>query len=212
VRWSDLEPPWQTCVELAVEAYGRGTTPVGAVIVDGSGREVARGRNARYHQRETGELAGSHVAHAELAALAHLSSEHSYPDHTLFTSLEPCAMCAGAAHMSMVGRVCYAGGDPYGGAARLMDAGNAHLDRGLTSIEGPADGALGLFCAALHVEFYLRRNPAGHVVAAYRTGAPPTLEAAAVLAALDAPRRAAAPDSARAIFDAFAGRLDNLST
>jgi len=46
MRWSDLEQPWQTCVELAVEAYGRGTTPVGAVIVDGGGREVARGRNA----------------------------------------------------------------------------------------------------------------------------------------------------------------------
>ncbi len=212
MRWSDLDPPWQTCVALALEAYGRGTTPVGAVIVDGAGREVARGRNARYEPGSPGGLAGSHVAHAELAALVHLSSEGRYPDHTLYTSLEPCPMCAGAARMSLVGCVRYAGADPYGGAAHLMGGGNAHLDRGLTSFSGPADGPLGLFCAGLHVEFYLRRNPAGHVVAAYRAGAPPTLQAAEALSAIDAPQAAADGTPAGAIFDAFADRLDNLST
>ena len=163
---------WRTCLVLAVEAYGCGTTPVGALIVDGAGQEVARGRNARYADPAEGELAGSHLAHAEMAALAQLSSEHSYPEHTLFTSLEPCLMCAGAASMSQVGHVRFAGTDPYGGAAALLEHGNAHLRRELTRFEGPLDDPVGLFCAGLHVEFYLRRKPDGHVVAAYREAAP----------------------------------------
>jgi tRNA(adenine34) deaminase len=212
MRFADLEPHWQACVELALEAYGRGTTPVGAVILDPGGNEVARGRNARYDRGDPGELAGSHLAHAEMAALAQLSAEHSYPRHTVYTSLEPCLMCAGAASMSQVGRVCFAGTDPYGGAAAMLDRGNAHLDRGLTAFEGPLDDPLGLFCAGLHVEFYLRRKPAGHVVEAYRTAAPHALRAAAALAEIDASAQATRGAPAAAIFDAVADRLDNLST
>jgi tRNA(Arg) A34 adenosine deaminase TadA len=46
-RWDELEPVWQRAFELAWEAYGRDTTPVGAVVADGAGRIVAEGRNAR---------------------------------------------------------------------------------------------------------------------------------------------------------------------
>lgn len=212
MRWSDVPDRWRTCVELAVAAYGRDTTPVGAVIVDAAGREIARGRNARYADPAEGELAGSHLAHAEMAALAQLSSETGYPEHTLYTSLEPCLMCAGAASMSQVGCVRFAGTDPYGGAAGLLEDGNAHLERGLTRLEGPLDDAVGLFCAGLHVAFYLRRKPDGHVVAAYREAAPKVIIGAEILAGLDAAGRAAAGQPAAAVFDAFCDDLDSLGS
>lgn len=180
-RWDELEPPWRRAFELAWEAYARDTTPVGAVIVDGEGRIVAEGRNGRYDP--DAPLGGSHIAHTEVAALAALGSEHNYPDHVLVTTLEPCLLCAGAAVMSNVGTVRFAGADPYGGAGGPLPGMNAHLRRRLTRFEGPRGDELGLLAAALHVEFYLHRKPSGHVVAAYREGAPEVVRAAAALLA-----------------------------
>jgi hypothetical protein len=48
MSWADLPPHWRSSVELAWAAYGAGTTPVGAIVVDGENREVSRGANARY--------------------------------------------------------------------------------------------------------------------------------------------------------------------
>jgi hypothetical protein len=109
--------------------------------------------------------------------------------------------------MAWIGTVRFAGIDPYGSAAGLISEGNAHLRRRPTVFEGPLEGPAGLFCAGLHVEFYLRRNPDGHVVRAYRESAPEAVAAAAVLAKLDAPRAAAAGAPCGDTFDAFAGRL-----
>jgi tRNA(Arg) A34 adenosine deaminase TadA len=206
--WADIPPAWQTCIELAFDAYGQGTVPVGAVLVDAGGREVARGRNALYAGGPNGApLAGTHLAHAEMIALMQVSSEGQYPEHTLYGSLEPCIMCAGTACMAGVGTVRFAGIDPYGGAAELISKGNAHLRRGLTRFEGPVDGPAGLFCSAMHMEFYLRRKPDGHVVRAYRESAPEAVTAARLLAELDAPGTAAAGAPVSPTFDAFAARL-----
>jgi tRNA(Arg) A34 adenosine deaminase TadA len=199
-RWADIPCAWQTCIELAFDAYGQGTVPVGAVLVDGDGREVSRGRNALY--------SGAHrLAHAEMVALSQADAEGKYPDHVLYGSLEPCIMCAGAACMAWIGTVRFAGIDPYGGASRLISEGNAHLRRRPTRFEGPLEGPAGLFCAAMHVEFYLRRNPDGQVVAAYRESAPEAVTAAALLAELDAPADAARGAPVGETFDAFAARL-----
>ena len=137
-RWDDLAPPWQACLE--------GTTRVGGVFVDPAGRVVAAGRNARY-AGAGGPLTGSHIAHAEVLALAQMSSERNYPGHALYTTLEPCVLCVGAAVMSNIGHVHFAGADPYGGAAAI-GATNAHLRRGLTAFSGPRPDALGAFAAA----------------------------------------------------------------
>src|SRR6476620_1534927 len=100
-RWGDVPPHWRTCVELAWAAYGRGTTPVGAIVVDGQGREVGRGVNARHADPDAQlPLAGSHLAHAELVAVSGLGSHARYPDHTLYSTLEPCLLCVGAAVMA----------------------------------------------------------------------------------------------------------------
>lgn len=205
-RWDELEPPWRRAFELAWRAYRANTTPVGAVVVDGSGRVVSEGENARYAGAGVA-LAGSHIAHAEVVALGRLSSERSYPDHTLVTTLEPCLLCAGAAVMSNVGHVHFAGADPYGGAAGLVAGTNAHLRRGLTTFSGPRADALGTFAAALHVEFYLRRKPDGHVVAAYRESAPEVVAAAEILAGIALYETATAGEAIAAGLDRAVAQL-----
>jgi hypothetical protein len=77
----------------------------------------------------------------------------------------------GAAVMAAVGRVEYAGADPYGGAAHLRLR-NAHTARMMPVIIGPADGTLGTLGALLHYAFYAQRDPTGVVTAAYREAMP----------------------------------------
>jgi tRNA(Arg) A34 adenosine deaminase TadA len=207
VRWADLPLHWRTVVELAWGAYGRGTTPVGAIVVDGDGHEVSRGVNARYAGADNqSPMAGSHIAHAELIALSRLSSDRAYPDHTLYSTLEPCLLCVGAAVMTTVGCVRWAGVDPYGGATSQANDRNAHLRRRLTRFVGPESGLLGTFCAALHVEFYLRRKPDGGVVAAYRADAPDVVTAAQKLAAQGAAQGAVDGRHPAEFFDRLASR------
>jgi tRNA(adenine34) deaminase len=89
--------------------------PVGAVVVrDGS--VIA----ARHNERE---LTGDPTAHAEVLALrdaAAVVGHWRLDDCTLFVTLEPCAMCAGAIVNSRVGRVVFGATDPKAGAVRSL--------------------------------------------------------------------------------------------
>jgi hypothetical protein len=85
----------------------------------------------------------------------------------VLSTLEPCILCMGAVVMATVGRVEYAGADPYGGAAHL-ELRNAHTARLMPRIVGPDPGPLGTIGALLHYAFYVERNPDGAVVDAYR--------------------------------------------
>jgi tRNA(adenine34) deaminase len=79
------------CLELADEAARRGEVPVGAVVVVGE-RIVGRGYNLR-------ETTGDPTAHAEIVALREAARNVGYwrvLDSTLYVTLEPCTMCAGA--------------------------------------------------------------------------------------------------------------------
>ena len=85
--------------------------PVGAVIVH-AGRIVARAHN----QRET---LNDPTAHAEMIALTQASAASGrwrLTDMTMYVTLEPCAMCAGALVLARVGRLVYAASDPKAGA------------------------------------------------------------------------------------------------
>lgn len=92
-------------------AAERGEVPVGAVLVDGDGQVVARAGN------RTRELSDP-TAHAEIlvirAACAEAGSER-LPDHDLYVTLEPCAMCASAVSAARIARVYYGATDPKSG-------------------------------------------------------------------------------------------------
>lgn len=168
----DLTEPWAVAFTLAWEAMIAGTTPVGCAVLDDVGRVAVRGRGRRYTvDHVPGQLSNSHLAHAEVNALAQLAPTRRYEGYTVYTTLEPCLLCVGAAVMATVGRVQYAGADPYGGAAHLRLR-NAHTERMMPVISGPADGTLGTLGALLHYAFYVERDPTGVVAAAYREAMP----------------------------------------
>jgi tRNA(adenine34) deaminase len=86
--------------------------PIGAVLVRG-GEILAEAANER-------ELRADPTAHAEILALragAERLGGWRLPDTTLYVTLEPCAMCAGAIVLARVPRVVYATADPKAGAA-----------------------------------------------------------------------------------------------
>jgi tRNA(adenine34) deaminase len=93
-------------------APDHGDVPVGAVVVLGD-QMIAAGHNER-------ELRQDPTAHAELLALqraAEAVGSWRLIDTTLYVTLEPCAMCAGAIVLARVPRVVYGTADPKAGAA-----------------------------------------------------------------------------------------------
>lgn len=100
-------------LELASAAAVAGEVPVGAVIVDpATGQIVGEGRNG-----PIGEL--DPTAHAEIAAIrdaARRTGNYRLTGLTLYVTLEPCAMCAGAISLARIGRLVFAAADPKGGA------------------------------------------------------------------------------------------------
>jgi tRNA(adenine34) deaminase len=96
-------------------AAGAGEVPVGAVAVV-AGRIVA----ARHNEREG---SADPTAHAEILALRDAAAAVGgwrLPDVTLFVTLEPCPMCAGALVAARVGRVVYGASDPRAGACGTL--------------------------------------------------------------------------------------------
>jgi len=93
-------------------AAERGEVPVGAVLTDADGHVLARDGNRILERRDP-------TAHAEMLVLragaAKLGNERLVGT-TLFVTLEPCAMCAGAASLARVARIVFAAEDPKGGA------------------------------------------------------------------------------------------------
>jgi tRNA(adenine34) deaminase len=103
------------CLSLAEEAAAQGEVPVGAVVVVG-GVVVGRGFNLR-------ETTGDPTAHAEVVALREAARTVGYwrvLDSTLYVTLEPCAMCAGALVNARVSRLVYGCTDPKAGAVESL--------------------------------------------------------------------------------------------
>lgn len=100
-------------LELAKKAYFQGEIPVGAVITDSSGQIISSG----YNLRETNQNA---IAHAETLAIQEACQKLGrwrLHDCTLYVTLEPCFMCAGAIVLARVPRVVFGCFDPKAGAA-----------------------------------------------------------------------------------------------
>jgi tRNA(adenine34) deaminase len=99
-------------IERAREAEGHGDVPIGAVLSRGEEVLAAAG-NER-------ELRRDPTAHAEILAIraaADVLGGWRLPDTTLYVTLEPCAMCAGAIVLARIPRVVYGTPDPKAGAA-----------------------------------------------------------------------------------------------
>lgn len=93
-------------------ALGSADVPIGALVVSPSGSVIGRGHNER-------ELTGDPTAHAEILALrtaAALVGSWRLEGCTLYVTLEPCTMCAGALVLARVTRVVYGAVDPKAGA------------------------------------------------------------------------------------------------
>ena len=101
----------ERALALARAAARAGEVPVGAVVVL-EGRVVGEGANQTLRDTDP-------TAHAEVVALRAAAREvgnHRLVGATLYVTLEPCAMCAGAASHARVARVVYGASDPKGGA------------------------------------------------------------------------------------------------
>lgn len=99
-------------IELAKKAYEMGETPVGAIVVDKDGNIIGEGYNRR-------ECDNSPTAHAEILAIesaARYLGSWRLTDCTLYVTLEPCPMCAGAIINSRLKRLVYGAFDDKGGA------------------------------------------------------------------------------------------------
>ena len=98
-------------LKMAEIAASKDEVPVGAVLVGPDG-VIARGYNLR-------ESLNSPIAHAELLTLHRAGLKKKswrLPGLTLYVTLEPCVMCAGALYQSRIFRVVYGAKDPKGGA------------------------------------------------------------------------------------------------
>ncbi len=113
---------WQRAMAAALDeaalATAHGDVPIGALVLDASGTELARAHNER-------ELTGDPTAHAEVLALRRAAERRGswrLEDCTLVVTLEPCTMCAGALVLARVRRLVFGAYDPKAGAvASLWD-------------------------------------------------------------------------------------------
>ena len=138
-------------LELAREAAAAGEVPVGAVIVR-EGRIIAEGSNRPIGARDP-------TAHAEMVALrAAAASSDSYrlTGTTLYVTLEPCAMCAGAMVHARVQRLVFAATDPRAGAAGSVF--NIVQHPALNHRIDCTGGVLADECGALLRNFFLARR------------------------------------------------------
>ncbi|MFT4015374.1 MAG: nucleoside deaminase [Agriterribacter sp.] len=101
----------QQALKEARQAFDEGEIPIGAVIVQGSAI-IARGHNQV-------EKLNDSTAHAEIIALTsafnYLGSKY-LPEATLYVTIEPCIMCAGALYWSKIGKIVFGADDEKNGS------------------------------------------------------------------------------------------------
>lgn len=136
----------------ARQAYQAGEVPVGAVVVDAEGRILGRGFN-----RPIGTM--DPTAHAEVVAIRRACAaigNYRLSGATLFTTIEPCLLCAGACLIARIDRLVFGARDPKAGAVRslwsvLEDPRNNHR---IAVVEG----VFAEECASLLRDFFRSRR------------------------------------------------------
>ena len=130
--WAAFEQAWESFQE-------EGSLPIGAVLADGSGAIVGRGRNRQAGPALPGQLGGTRIAHAEVNALATLPLG-DFPGHVLYSTLEPCFMCTMALRFSHVGTVRFAAPDELWYGVEQFPGLNHHLARRWPARQAAGDG------------------------------------------------------------------------
>jgi len=143
----------RAAIEAARADANEGDVPIGAVIVDQSGLELARAGNAR-------ERLGDPTAHAEIRALRAAAARHGdgwrLTGCTLAVTVEPCTMCAGALVAARIDRVIFGAWEPKTGAVgSLWDV---VRDQRLNHRPEVIGGILAAECAALLDEFFANQR------------------------------------------------------
>jgi len=136
---------------LAQRAADEGEVPIGAIVVRGE-RIIGRGFNQNIGHHDPS-------AHAEIMAMREAGSKqenHRLPGCTLYVTLEPCMMCAGAMIHARLDRIVFAANDPKTGAAGgkfdlLSDPAHNHAPL----VDG---GCLADECSALLRDFFRQRR------------------------------------------------------
>ena len=139
-------------LELAREALSDGDVPVGAVVVDGSGNVIGTGRNTRERDADP-------TGHAEMVALRQAAAargEWRLEGCTLYVTLEPCTMCAGAIVQARIDHLVFGAWDEKAGAVgSLWDV---VRDRRLNHRPEVTSGVMALESASLLRDFFERHR------------------------------------------------------
>jgi tRNA(adenine34) deaminase len=135
----------------AEKAGQKGEVPIGAVFVR-ENRIIARAYNLR-------ETTGDPTAHAEILVLRAASSQSNHwrlSGGTLYTTLEPCPMCAGAMIQARIDRLVFGAHDPKGGAAGSLM--NLLRDERFNHQVEITSGILAVECGTILKEFFKERR------------------------------------------------------
>jgi tRNA(adenine34) deaminase len=147
----------QQALALASSAANNGEVPVGAIVVK-DGQVIGRGGNAPIGLHDP-------TAHAEIQALrqaaTHLDN-YRLVDCTLYVTLEPCAMCAGAIQHARIAKLVYGASDPKTGACgSVIDLmGEAKLNHHTKVISG----VLAEECGAVLSIFFKQRRKSSSTI------------------------------------------------
>ncbi|MDF1763911.1 MAG: tRNA adenosine(34) deaminase TadA [Oleibacter sp.] len=150
---SSDEDAMRLALQLASSAGEAGEVPVGAVVVR-NGKVLGWGANAPITSLDP-------TAHAEIVALraaAKYEGNYRLPKTTLYVTVEPCTMCAGAIIHSRVERIVYGATEPKAGA--LCSAMQLTAAPWLNHVPVVEGGVLGDECAELMSAFFQRRRDA----------------------------------------------------
>lgn len=130
----------------AQAAFDEGEIPVGAVVVN-KGRVIARAHN----QTETLHDVTAHAEMLSITSAANLLGGKYLTDCTLYVTVEPCTMCAGALGWAQVARVVYGASDPKRGYT-------SYAPHALHPKASTTSGVLEKECTTLMQEFFLLRR------------------------------------------------------
>ena len=107
--------PWlEAAIEQAKKSWAEGGIPIGSVLVDSTGRVVARGHNERVQS-------GDPTSHAEVVCIRNAGRRRDWNTLTLVSTLSPCSMCSGTAVLFKIPRVVVGENETFMGEERWME-------------------------------------------------------------------------------------------